>query len=89
MILVSLRDTKAETWSNPHVCQNKAAALREFGMLVNDSRGTLVSGHPADFELYQVAEISDIFDGVIKPSTPPVHLASGLDVRVSSPVKED
>ena len=88
MILVSLRDTKAETWSNPHVVQNKAAALREFGMLVNDRSRSLVAEHPADFELYQVAEIADIFDGVVKPCTPPLHLASGVDVRVAPPVSE-
>lgn len=82
MILVSLHDIKAQTWSNPHVCQNKAAALREFGMLVNDNHNTLVAGHPADFDLFQVATCSDLFDGKLVPCLPAEHLANGNDVKI-------
>lgn len=88
MILVSLYDVKAETWSNPHVCANKAAALREFGLLVNDSRETLVKQHPADFDLYQVALCADLFDGHLEPCNPPVHLANGNDVRINPEVQQ-
>ena len=85
MILVSLFDSKAQTWSNPHVCQNKAAALREFGMLVNDSRGSLVSQNPADFDLFQVACCNDLFDGELRPCSPAFHLANGKDVKQLPP----
>lgn len=81
MILVSLRDSKAETYSAPHACANKATALREFGMLVNDSGNTLVSGHPADFDLFLVATLADPFDGVVTGVTPE-HLANGLDMVI-------
>lgn len=81
MILVSLFDSKAKTWSNPHVCQNKAAALREFGMLVNDGGRTLVAQHPADFDLFEVAICADLFDGKLEPCSPPIHLANGNDVK--------
>lgn len=80
MILVSLRDSKAETWTLPKWTHNKATALREFGALVNDSQPTLLVTAPGDYDLYQVGEAADVFDGKIVPCTP-VHLANGVDVK--------
>ena len=80
MILVSLFDSKAETWSNPHVCQNKAVAIREFAALCNDDRGTIVSSNPADFDIFVVGEFEEPFKGIIKSLDAPLHLANGKDV---------
>lgn len=80
MILVSLFDAKAQTWSNPHVCQNKAVALREFASLCNDDRGTIVSANPTDFDLFVVGEFEEPFKGIICPLDAPLHLANGKDV---------
>lgn len=83
MILVSLFDTKAETWSKPSVCDSKASALRDFETLVNGDSRNLVASHPADFDLFQVGVWLQPSDGS-KPSlqNPPFeHIANGLDVK--------
>lgn len=86
MILVSLYDAKAETWSNPHACANKATALREFQSLVWDGGKTLVSQHPADFDLFEVATCNDLFDGKLVPCSAPIHLANGNDfIKLKQP----
>lgn len=82
MILVSIRDSKAETWTPPHPTTNKAVALREFGCLVNDNSQTLVSQHPADFDLFQVASLDDPFTGKVEGNVPE-HIANGLDMVIS------
>ena len=81
MILVSLHDAKAETWSLPRCAQNKATAIREFATLCNDNAHTLVADHPADFDLFQIATAAEPFDGKIVPEGAPVHLANGNDVK--------
>lgn len=76
MILVSVRDGKAETWSQPYCCPNKAAAIRDFAMACQRS-GTVMQSCPADFALYQVAawdsEVGEV------TSLQPVHLSNGVD----------
>lgn len=56
MILVSLHDIKADTWTQPHATHNRASALRELEGLVNDPNSTLVSSHPEDFALYIIGD---------------------------------
>lgn len=75
-LLISVRDSKAESWSAPFVADNKAVALREFGTLVQDGR-TIVGQHPADFDIFVVG-IFDSTDGEVE-SLDPEHLANGLD----------
>lgn len=82
MILVTLKDNKAETFSLPKWTHNKATALREFGQLVNDRTGTLVSGSPGDFDLYAVGSCPDPFLGSIQAFNSPEHLANGVDVKI-------
>lgn len=53
MVLVSVHDVKAETWSSPVVSQNKATALRDFSTAVNQ-KGSLLNSHPDDFILEQL-----------------------------------
>lgn len=81
-IIVSLFDSKAETYTPPTVAESNAAAIRQFGILVNDKQQTLVSTHPEDFTLFKIAS----FDGcVITPEPSRVALANGLDVKVAPP----
>lgn len=83
MLLVTLKDNKAETWSLPKWTHNKATALREFGQLVNDrSAATLVSGNAADFDLFAVGSAPDPFVGLVQAYDAPEHLANGIDVKV-------
>lgn len=56
MILVSLLDVKAETYTPPHPVQNEETAKRELAMLVNSKDKTLISEHPEDFILFAVGE---------------------------------
>lgn len=81
MILVSLYDAKAETWTSPRVCANVPCAIREFGALVNDGANTIVSANPTDFDLFQVAELPEPFVGKVVPLDAPKHIANGKDVK--------
>lgn len=81
MILVSLRDTKAETYSAPRACSNKAVALREFAALVNDRQPTVIASHPADFDLFEVGTWFDDYSANVLHSVP-IHLANGVDLKV-------
>lgn len=75
-LLISVRDSKAESWSVPFAADNKATALREFSTLCQDGR-TLVGQHPGDFDLFVVGSFHTA-NGVVLPITPE-HLANGLD----------
>lgn len=57
MILVSVHDVKAETYTPPYVSQSKASAIRDFEVVVNDKdKKTMISQHPEDFSLFLVGE---------------------------------
>lgn len=73
--MVSVYDSKAESWSFPAQADNKASAIRMFGDLVRDGR-TLVGQHPEDFGLWIVGEF-DTETGTIL--TQMSHLANGND----------
>ena len=55
MILISVFDQIAATWSNPAPCQNASAAVRDFLTACKDER-SLLGQHPEDFVLYEVGE---------------------------------
>lgn len=59
MILVSIYDVKAESYTPPHPCPSHAAAIREFEVLVNDGGKSMISQHPEDFSLVLVGEWLD------------------------------
>lgn len=82
MILVSLHDLKANTWTPPHPINNKAAALREFESLVNDSQATLISSHPSDFDLFVIGEYDQASGCVAGFSIADfIKLANGSEVK--------
>ena len=81
-ILVSLFDSKAETWSPPSCADSKAAAIRQMELLVNDRQQTLVSSHPEDFTLFMIGQ----FDGSEVKGFDKFALANGIDVK--RPVSE-
>lgn len=56
MVLVSIYDSKAETYTPPHPSQSKASSIREFEVLVNDGGKSMISQHPEDFSLILVGE---------------------------------
>lgn len=83
MILISVHDVKANTWSPPVCVQNKAAAIRDFGMACSRS-DTVMGQCPADFDLWQYGEWfvppSDDTDSIPRlDAVVRVHLANGAD----------
>lgn len=75
-LLISVRDSKAETYTPPFAADNKATALREFATIVGDGR-TLIGQHPEDFDIFVIG-VFDTLSGKVEPRVPE-HLANGLD----------
>lgn len=59
MILVSLYDSKADTYTPPHPSANAETAIRELSALVNDDSKTQIALNPEDFVLFAVGEWCD------------------------------
>lgn len=80
MILVTLHDSKAGTWTPPHAVNNPAVAIREFEALVKDQQKTLVSQHPSDFSIWQIGDWSER-DGFVTglEASKFIKLCSGSD----------
>lgn len=76
MILVSVRDKKAEAFHPPYAVPTKAIAIRAFGDAVLKG-GSDLSAHPEDFDLFMVAEYDQITGKV--SAVDPVSICSGLD----------
>lgn len=56
MILVTVYDSKADSYTPPHPSQNDSTAVREFATLVNDGGKSMISQHPEDFSIFRVGE---------------------------------
>lgn len=78
MILVSVRDKKAEAFHPPYAVPTKGIAIRAFGDAVVKG-GSDLSAHPEDFDLFLVGEFDQI-TGKIEVVAP-VSICSGLDFR--------
>lgn len=76
MILVSVRDKKAEAFHPPYTVPTKGIAIRAFGDAVLKG-GTDLSQHPEDFDLFMIGEF-DQLSGKLIPCDP-VSICSGLD----------
>lgn len=77
-LLISIKDSKADSWTTPVCADTKASAMRDFSTLVNDDR-TLIGKHPADFDLFIVGSF-DLLTGHVDGCVP-VHLANGIDLK--------
>lgn len=55
MILITVYDSVADTWSNPVASQNEASAKRDFATACDDDR-SLIGQHPQDFRLFAIAD---------------------------------
>lgn len=78
MILVSVRDKKAEAFHPPYAVPTRGIAIRAFGDAVLKG-GSDLSAHPEDFDLFLVGEFDQI-SGKIQVVSP-VSICSGLDFR--------
>lgn len=54
MILFSVFDKKAQTFSQPFCAVNEQVAIRQFGDAVRDTN-TAICAHPEDYQLFKVA----------------------------------
>lgn len=93
MYLMAVRDVKSEAFIGFHVAAAKGAAIRQFGdAAVNPD--SFISKHPADYQLYALAEVNDaiIRDDsgqtrpIVVPYTLPELLASASDFVASKAV---
>lgn len=64
-----LKDNKAG-FLNPVTADNEGIAVRQFSLMVNDERGTLVSACPQDFELFELASFDTVSGKLVVLDSP-------------------
>lgn len=84
LLVFSVRDEKAQTYSSPMVLPNKGMILREFSDMVIAGNNA-ISKHPEDYALYQIGEFDD-FTGLVK-SLPVPDLLGRASEFVNDPIK--
>lgn len=78
MILVAIRDKKAEFFHPPYAVPTEAMAIRGFGDAVLKGNSDLAA-HPEDFVLFKVGEYDQLTGSVI--AVDPLSIASALDFK--------
>lgn len=91
-LLCVILDRMAQAIGPVMVFPALGAAVRTFGDVANDPQ-TMVSRHPEDFDVLQVANIDDA-TGVVTPLVPPAVLLTGAawvaaQSREAKPSAED
>lgn len=66
MLLITVHDKVAGTWSPPSVVPNKQAAVRDFRTATQNPQ-TVIGQHPDDFELYIIGEWQTPYDSTKVP----------------------
>lgn len=56
MLIYVIYDSKVEAYNQPWYCPTKAAAIRNFSDLVNDSKSA-IAAHPEDYTLFEVGSV--------------------------------
>lgn len=87
MILVSVFDKKAGTYSPPVAFEHVWAAMRAYSRLPQDRPDALLCKFPEDYDLYQVGEFDETSGGIV-PVTPPHFLEFLVNVFNQSKKKE-
>lgn len=60
MIIVTIRDVKADLFMRPFFMQTSAAAIRTFSDEVNRAdKDNTIYNHPEDYSLYEIGEFDD------------------------------
>lgn len=55
MLVITVHDKVAGTWSNPVVAQNAESAKRDFATACSNTQ-SLIGQHPDDFQLFAVGD---------------------------------
>ena len=79
IVVVAVRDQKADAFGNPWYAQTKGMALRHFGDAVNtQDANNLWAKHPDDFALFELGTYNTQ-DGTFKLLPRPVQLGLASD----------
>lgn len=80
MVIVSIRDYKAEVFMRPFFAQATGAAVRMFQDEVNrDGTDNMLYRHPEDFGLFEIGLFDD-FSGEITPHDVKKLICEGINV---------
>lgn len=73
----SIRDVKTNTFMTPYFQTHKAGAMRMFADLATDNQ-SLISKHPADFQLYELG-CFDSESALLVPHEQPQFISQATD----------
>lgn len=79
--IFSVYDSKVEVYSSPFFVPTKAAAIRSFNDIVNDSTSVYYA-HPEDYTLFEIGSWNDATAEVDSLKTP-VSLGVALEYKIS------
>lgn len=79
MLAFSIRDVKAECFTQPFFAQAKGQAIRGFADAVNDGKSDYAR-HPADYTLFHIGSFDDQ-TGAFEPESSLVPLGNGLTFK--------
>lgn len=82
----AVHDAGVKHFHLPFFQQTEVEALRAFKRLVNDSKGSDISAHPQDFDLYHLGTY-DGNTGKMSPLTTPVHVTKAIQMLENHPLK--
>lgn len=82
MVIVSVRDAKADLYMRPWFVQTAGVAIRSFSDEVNrEDKENHLYNHPSDFALYEIGLFDDA-DGKIYPYDVPKLLINADAIRM-------
>lgn len=67
MLIITVHDKVAGTWTAPAVSQNKESAVRDFRSALSKP-GSILADHPEDFELWIIGEWSVPYESTKQPT---------------------
>lgn len=77
--IYSIRDSKAEYFTQPFFKKTHGEAERDFTQLVNDEKSNL-HAFPEDFDLYYLGDY-DTSSGKMIPIDTPQHIIKAVQIR--------
>lgn len=88
MVIVAIRDVKADNYARPWFVQTVAVAMRSFADEVNrEDKENQLNTHSEDFQLWEIG-IYDDNDGKIYGKETPKLIASGDQVKTVQSIRQ-
>lgn len=78
--LFSIYDEKTEVYSYPFQSDSKAAAVRQFRMMINNEKYEMLNKNPEDFSLWYLGEFNDSTGKFSHDKEPAVLLCKAVDL---------